>query len=254
MLGGMKGNTILSNLLSNYYLFMAKLSKNLLERSRNISKVINLIKESSSDIVCINEVIYPIQKGPMINYLKKLGYKSIVVDILPDNNKNINLCTILASKYKAKEIKLEITKDKKYFRQGNACVLYHPQKNLVVIGVHLALLKKFRKIQLHEITKFVEIQRELNRDVIVMGDFNERIYNLQKNKDFKGLELLTNKIPTFPTFPIFNKSLKWLKRDYDHIFYSKENSILSSQIKGGDSDHFMLTFEVIPKKEVIIAK
>lgn len=246
MFGGMKGNTLISNAISHYYLYVKNSFKQIVERSKNLDDAKKLILDSNADILCINEVIYELQKEEMVSFLESLGYKKIIIDKSSNRNNHLDLCTILASKLDGEELNIEIPKGNKITTEGSVCSLRINQENTLVIAVHLSLSKKLRLNQLKIISEFALKEKDKNKNIILMGDFNESFKKLQAYEDFNKLNITTSQVPTYPTFPISNV-LNWFKWDYDHIFHNSPNKPLSYNVKQGNSDHFMLSCNINSK-------
>lgn len=242
MFGGMKGNSLISNIAAHYYFYMKNSFKQIIKRASSLDDVKSLISLSNADIICINEVIYDLQKEELTAFLDMFGYKTIIINKSSNRKNYFNLCTILASKFQGNKIEFDITKDNYITREGSICALEIPSKNILTLGVHLSLSKERRMKQLKEISEFIESKKDQKKDIFIMGDFNETILKLQKYAEFKKMNLISCRVPTYPAIPIF----EWLKRDYDHIFHTSNHKVDKIETKKGSSDHFLLKFELSP--------
>ncbi|MEK6890981.1 MAG: endonuclease/exonuclease/phosphatase family protein [Nanoarchaeota archaeon] len=250
MFGGMKGNSLVSNIAAHYYFYIKNSFKQVIKRVTNLEEVKLLIKESNADILCVNEVIYELQKDEVSNFLLSLGYKTIIINKSSDRKNYFNLCTILASKHDGNELEIDIKKENALLKEGSLCAIEITSKNIIAIGVHLALSKKYRLAQLKQIANFIGPYKISGKNIFIMGDFNETNYKLQKYAEFRKMNLTSCKVPTYPSIPLF----EWMKRDYDHIFHTQHHKINRVETRKGSSDHFLLKFDIIPIDQESIEK
>ena len=227
---GLDGRSFFKNLIGHYYVHFQKNSEKAFKKM-DLDKTFEIIKNAKADILGICE-IYEGTEKEIIKGLKKLGYEYFYFGKghrFKYNDKHV--IELIASKIKGKSLNYEMWPvENRLGGGGGFCVVKF--RDFSIFHVHLALPKRgFFEKQIKYMQKII---KELDGNVLVMGDFNYSYKKLKKY--FPNLKLVTQSIKTCSLTPI----LKWFFwKDCDHIFArgfdSKNIGILE-----GRSDHKLI--------------
>jgi len=203
--------------------------------SRFNKPAVDLVTKTEADLIVLNEVIGNLKKDQIVEELKKKNYTDFCWGPAKHHHAPLDLGTLMASRYEFENVNLTITQKDKMGGGGGGCAVYLPEKNLTVLGVHLGLRNRLSRKQVEQLSDFVENQRNLERRVVLMGDFNMNEKELNQIPAFSHLNLSgVNSTGTSPN--VFG--LRTFKFDcVDNIFYSQPSSLITSGTFEGYSDH-----------------
>lgn len=199
----------------------------------SLEEIMNFLKESDADIICLQEVLF--SQHSLIRESAK--YKSQFVTNIKIPIASTGLATY--SKYpiiESNHIKLT----SKTEARGALHTAFRIDNKLInVINVHLGLDKKEREIQIKEI---VEYSKDLEGEIILAGDFNQKKLEIDNFRDIGKYHGYGGKDTFFP-----------LKARIDYIFMTTEN-VYSTNYKNLEiylSDHYpiMANIRYIPSKD-----
>lgn len=197
---------------------------------------ISFLKESNSDIICLQEVNESSKVGFQVSSLKEelnmnLHFGANVIK----NNTNYGLATY--SKYKIisqKHIYLSSTREQRGFLHTTIKV---KNKKLHIINIHLGVGNIERKKQVKELQKYIKTLNYFKNDYfIILGDFNEG--NLSLDDEFIidiAKKLNKSNILTFS---------KGLER-IDYMFVSNNVEVNSYEVLIKNmSDHYPIVAKI----------
>lgn len=139
-----------------------------------LSKISNYLKEKDFDIICLQEVIYPIFAKLKLE-LKMDGVFAANV-IKPELLYGI--CILSKEQiYKHEHVLLSSKNEQRGFLCANILSEYY---RLSVINTHLGLDKKERRIQISEILDYIY---DIRGKKIICGDFNEKNISINGYND-----------------------------------------------------------------------
>lgn len=203
------------------------------EDKYTIEEMINLFKESDVDIICLQEVLF--SHHTLIR--ESGGYKSQYVANIDIPIASTGVATY--SKYPIIESN-HIVLSSKTEPRGALHTAYRINNKIVnVINVHLGLDKREREIQIKEL---LEYSSNLQGEVMLVGDFNQRNAELEGFRDVGKYHGYENKSTFIP------KDAR-----IDYIFtttgdvYSTKYNILSTKL----SDHYPIVTNIKYKPELL---
>lgn len=203
------------------------------EDKYTIEEMINFIKESDTDIICLQEVLF--SHHTLIR--ESGGYKSQYVANIDIPIASTGVATY--SKYPIIESN-HIVLSSKTEPRGALHTAYRINNKIVnVINVHLGLDKREREIQIKELLEYCS---SLQGEVILAGDFNQKTVDLEGFRDvgmYHGYESKGTFIP------------KEVRIDYIFMttkeIYSTRYSILNTKL----SDHYPIVTNIKYKPELL---
>ena len=141
--------------------------------------IIDFLKISDADIICIQEANESARVGFQVSSLKEeLGMYSHFGANVVDLGRNYGLVTY--SKFKIKDEKHIYLYSDREQRGMLHTVVDIRGRNLNIINLHLGVGKKERQIQIDELMKLI---KSLGKEpYIIVGDFNEDSINLDESK------------------------------------------------------------------------
>ncbi|MGN1033289.1 MAG: endonuclease/exonuclease/phosphatase family protein, partial [Intestinibacter sp.] len=153
-------------------------------------KIVKYLKKQRSDIICLQEVLYPQYKFMKL-YLRMNG-------IFAENVKSQRYGICIFSKCKIVE-KNHVFLTSKREQRGLAHIKLKIDKNnyLNIFNTHLGLNKTERFKQIDEVLDFVKNINRNNKNIIC-GDFNEKNLSINNFND-ASVELKKDNYPTFKT-------------------------------------------------------
>lgn len=177
----------------------------------DLRDTIKIIKKVGADIFGVIEILEG-QEEEIVKGLKKLGYRYFYFG---KGHKlkysKVHVVELIASKIKGRQLKYKEWPVENHLGGGGGMVVcYFPKLKLNVVHIHLGL--PGRKFFLEQIKHTQKVLKELNGNIVLMGDFNEG-YDAIKHH-FPGLRLVTGRIKTCSFTPV----IKWFYcKDCDHI-------------------------------------
>lgn len=189
--------------------------------------IIDFLKVSDSDIICMQEVNESAKAGFQVSSFKEeLGMYSHFAANVVDLGANYGLATY--SKFPIKDKNHVYLTSAREQRGLLHTVVSIKGKNLNIINLHLGLEKKEREIQLSELVEFIDTLGD--EPYIVVGDFNQADLSLDSNK-FKDAAIKLNK-SNILTLPIGLNRI-------DYILVSPDVEVLDYNVLIKNmSDHF----------------
>ncbi len=221
-------------------------SMNDFERVKNFSKylgkVFEMIDDINCDILCLNEVLYDMNKDIIELNLKKLGFITFSWGIPKGFVFPLRRATLVAVKSLGNSRNLELPHSDKIGGCGDICCVEIKYENFAVIGCHLASsnFNNMKKDQINVLYNYVSDFKDSGYNVIVMGDFNSRPSRIKGFLENSGLKIakVNHTHPNIYGLNLFYKS------HIDHICMPKEWVIINSFTVKGNSDHLMLVADV----------
>ena len=219
-------------------------------------KIIDVIKESNADIMCLQEALFFKQsKTQFEKDVVNIGYNYIY---MCNNRYGIN---IILSKYKSTKTQIiSLIKDpiKNKKRYGTRCDFEINNKKFNIVNVHLDV---FDETEITRSTQITEILKYCDDDTILLGDFNSLRKDDYSKLEYKNIlkedlirnvttqNLVTSKIESdgfvdsfvYLTLDI-PKITVWSCRRIDYMFLKEFTKYLvsSNVFVTHASDHFMI--------------
>ena len=235
---GICGTNLLSNALGHLAVHFQTNPQKAYRRA-NLSKTIQTINESKSDIVGICEVLEG-QEEELRDGLEKIGYKYCFFgEGHKTKHSDLHVQVAIASKIPCEVVQEDGFPIKNKMGGGGGylrCKLIESKTELFC--VHLSFPKK-RKLYQKQIKFLSENVNKSKNKIILLGDFN---LPFEKIKDrFPNMKLLSDKIKTCSITPV----LRLLKfKDLDHILVKGFDGINPEAISG-NSDHKLIVVELV---------
>ncbi|MBT3406308.1 endonuclease/exonuclease/phosphatase family protein [Candidatus Woesearchaeota archaeon] len=244
---GMDGSTVTGQALAHLAVHGMKSPKFAEKLMGSLDHAVALALGQDPDVLCLTETLITPQLEHITERLRADGYRGIAWKASRHHASPLDIGIVLASKYMIQAIDPEISMWPQMGGGGGACAAYLHEAKTTVVGVHLALDRQMITTQLFDLRKFLREQKELDRELVVMGDFNctlEQIYDLIDPAEF-GIE--GEALDTYPN----NRSafLPGMTRAIDHILVKRDaNTRATYKTSTGYSDHKLLFCEVKPEE------
>ncbi len=219
----MPGRTLLSQGLGHLFFHGIHSEKLTNWYSKHNLNNVNLLANTSADIISLNEVLGSLKKEEIIEEFKKHGYNYSCWGSAKHYPKPMDIGTLIVSKTKFQKLNFTLPMENKMGTGGGACAIFIKEKNLTVLAVHLGLKEKLFNDQIEAIYEFINEQESKNRRIILMGDFNKKSLRLNL--------LPSTKEKTCPNIKMLPK------KSVDNIYFSKEIKLKHSETFNAYSDH-----------------
>ncbi|MBR9705567.1 endonuclease/exonuclease/phosphatase family protein [Candidatus Pacearchaeota archaeon] len=201
----------------------------------NLTDTLDLIESVDADIQGICEVLG--NQEEQLNYaLQEKGYECFFGKGHKTKHSSLDVKVAIASKFKGfKKPSEDFPVSNEKGGGGGFVHCYFPEMNLDVLNIHLASPRKF-KLYSEELAYLSERLKGLDKNVIIMGDFNKTFRKLEKGRCFHRRNLVTNELKTFCTTTFLNL---FFNKDFDHIFVRGLEGINCGVVEGM-SDHRLI--------------
>lgn len=235
---GFNARSLLKSLLGHFCIHILRSPALVKLQSHFADQAIDLACSFSPDILCLNEVLPPFHGNELSQKLKRDGFRTIINAVSPSGNAEIlGMHTVLALKANAEVMTLDLPCPVFMNEGKRAAAAYIPSQNLTIIAAHLSMIKPLRKKHLSLIKKFIDEQLGLKRDIIVAGDLNYSLEELEV-LGLQGKRVATN------LYPRCLRKLFAFAPDLDHILFSKKYSLIDTKTTEGYSDHKLLSCDL----------
>lgn len=193
------------------------------ENNKNtLSKILNYLKEKDFDVICLQEVIYPI----FTNLKVKLKMDGVFAANIIRPELLYGICILTKGKVITNNhILLSSKTEQRGFLHAN--ITYNDYK-LNIVNTHLGLDKQERILQINEILDYVY---NIDGKKIICGDFNENNININSyndmatytnNQDLSTFSKLNSRIDYLFT----NEKIQINRYTVDKIHYSDHYPII----------------------------
>jgi len=233
---GLNGKSFWANILGHWAVHYQPNPKKIWKRT-NLSKTIDLIKESNAEIIGIIEVLEG-QEKELIKGLKQIGYDYFY---LGKGHKTkysgLYVQELIASKIKGEQKETgKWPVEHRLGGGGGFAHVYYPKQKFHLVLIHLGLASK--KYYLDQIKFLQDYLKQLKGKKIILGDFNIPYKKLKSYLiDFN---LLSQEIKTCSLTPI----MKWFYyKDVDHIL-TKGFNLVKCRVLKGRSDHKLIYTDI----------
>jgi endonuclease/exonuclease/phosphatase family metal-dependent hydrolase len=241
---GLKANTTLRAYNSTFRVVHKRKDPKEISAKSDFNEVFDLVKELSPDIVVLNEIFRDLQTHLVTDGFRHLGYDNIFIGDSGHHEVPLRVSTMVASKYKAKQIENKFRFPEGLPGTGGGAVsLCFEELELCLLGVHTACFEKYLPDHLQNLEDFYSEFSKKYRNLIIVGDLNREAKFYRDNTNFMKEMNAVSAGRTFPSFfPWYNpfkplyKNL--LSGQIDNLFYKGDISVIESKvIDGKRSDH-----------------
>ena len=212
--------------------------------NKYLSVILEIVKKEDPEIVCLNEVLRGLHERELTEFLRSLGFKTLIWGEANHYKDPLQISTLLAFKEKAKKEDLELPMPRRIGAGGGACLGVIEKRRVAVLGFHAPSIgNDIAGKQFSFISKVLNKYKDYN--VMVLGDMNKEEKELRNVAPewFSRFNLkCAGKEPTCPYYyvPFYPP------KKIDHILYNPSKlNFLGERLLESCSDHRVLIGEFL---------